>query len=225
MYKKEDFQLMPSPLKPPEFCSLVPSATSSLCDRLSRVFLRMPQMLCDFFTWAFNADGTLSDDFKNEAQIIPTGTVIARLSTVVPTGWLKCDGTEISRETYALLFAVIGTTYGAGNGTTTFNLPNLQDKFLYGKSSTNNVGDSGGESEHLLTTPELPAHSHPPAADVGYFATFKADFSADNLGNEGVTNEANQQLVGSRQATGNTGQNVPHNNLPPFMRVTWLIHI
>lgn len=185
----------------------------------------MPQMLCNFFTWALNSDGTITDEFRDEMQVIPTGSVIARLSTVVPSGWLVCNGTEVSRTTYALLFSVIGTTYGAGDGSTTFNLPNLQDRFLYGKGSTSTVGDTGGEETHMLTEAELPAHSHPPPADAGYFAVFKSDFSADNLGNEGVTNSSNQQLVGTRQATGDAGQDTPHNNLPPYLRVTWLIKL
>lgn len=176
----------------------------------------MPQMLCDFFTWALNDDGTISDAFKNEVQAIPTGTVIARLSTVAPTGWLVCNGAEVSRTTYALLFSILGTTYGAGNGTTTFNLPNLQDRFLYGKSSTNNVGDTGGESEHTLTVPELPAHSHPFSPEVSSDAT-PASLTRLTAGNAGQT------LGDGSYATDDTGQDVPFPLLPPYLRVVWLI--
>ncbi len=209
---------MPSPLKPEEFCAIVPSGTSSLCDRLLKVFLQMPQKLCDFFTWMLNSDGTLSDAFKDDAQIIPTGTVIARLSVVVPTGWLACNGQEVSRETYALLFATIGTTYGTGNGTTTFNVPDIRDRFLYGKGSTSNVGDTGGEAAHTLTVSELPAHDH------GLATLGRASAS-------GNTSSVDQGLVGYAvgtagpisNSTDETGQDVPHPILPPFMRVAFLI--
>ena len=59
------------------------------------------------------------------STIAPTGVVQAFAGSTTPQGWLLCDGSAVSRTTYAALFAVIGTTYGAGNGSTTFNLPNL----------------------------------------------------------------------------------------------------
>ena len=62
----------------------------------------------------------------------PVGTIVAFGGTTAPTGWLICDGSAISRTTYAGLFAVIGTAYGAGDGSTTFNLPNYSDCFLQG---------------------------------------------------------------------------------------------
>ena len=59
----------------------------------------------------------------------------------VPTGWLHCDGSEVSRDTYSLLYSKVGDTYGAGDGTTTFNLPDLQDEFIRGSSDTLPVGN------------------------------------------------------------------------------------
>ena len=61
-------------------------------------------------------------------NMIPVGIVQAFAGTTTPQGWLLCDGSAVSRTTYAKLFSVIGTTYGSGNGSTTFNLPNLVDK-------------------------------------------------------------------------------------------------
>lgn len=79
-----------------------------------------------------------------------------------PTNWLICDGSAVSRTTYSALFSVIGTTYGAGNGTTTFNIPNLQNKMPIGLGSGlfNNLNNTGGSVTTTLTTNELPAHSH-----------------------------------------------------------------
>jgi microcystin-dependent protein len=65
-----------------------------------------------------------------------TGAIVAFGSSTPPTGWLNCDGSAVSRTTYASLFAVVGTTYGAGNGTTTFNLPNLLGRFPLGYSAS-----------------------------------------------------------------------------------------
>lgn len=204
-------------------CSFIPSGTSSLCDRFLKVFLRMPKLLCDFFSWAFNEDGTISDEFKNEMQVIPTGTVIARLSTVAPTGFLKCDGSEVSRETYALLFSLLGTTYGAGNGTTTFNLPNFQDRFLYGKGSTSAIGDTGGEAEHTLTMAELPSGQMPVDAEnqpTGRFANYGAAVTPKGFA-QGDPDPLTVPIGGAYLDL--PGSDAPHNNLPPFAVVVWYI--
>ena len=67
---------------------------------------------------------------------IPTGTIVPWSTASVPTGFLECNGAAVSRSTYADLFAIVGTTYGAGNGSTTFTLPDLQDNVAVGKSGT-----------------------------------------------------------------------------------------
>lgn len=64
--------------------------------------------------------------------IIPAGTVISYAGATAPAGWLKCNGAVVSRSTYAALFAAIGTTYGAGDGSTTFKLPELRGEFIRG---------------------------------------------------------------------------------------------
>ena len=73
----------------------------------------------------------------------PVGVVQAFAGSTTPDGWLLCDGSAVSRTTYADLFAVIGTTYGAGNGSTTFNLPNLADKFIEGSSTSGTTKSAG----------------------------------------------------------------------------------
>lgn len=77
-------------------------------------------------------DGTLT---WNGQPLLPVGIVQAFAGTTIPSGWLLCDGSAVSRTTYASLYACIGTTYGAGNGSTTFNLPNLVDKFVEGSAT------------------------------------------------------------------------------------------
>ena len=75
--------------------------------------------------------------------LVPTGCVQAFAGQTTPNGWLLCDGSAVSRTDYAALFAVIGTTYGSGDGSTTFNLPNLVDKFVEGSATAGTVKSAG----------------------------------------------------------------------------------
>ena len=87
-----------------------------------------------------------SVDWKNVSgrpdlsAVIPPGTIIHYAGRTVPRGYLICNGANVSRKGYAALFAAIGTTYGAGDGSTTFGLPNLNGRFLEGTTSTSEVG-------------------------------------------------------------------------------------
>ena len=76
-------------------------------------------------------------------SLAPTGVVQAFAGSTTPQGWLLCDGSAVSRTDYAALYAVIGTTYGAGDGSTTFNLPNLVDKFVEGSATAGTVKSAG----------------------------------------------------------------------------------
>lgn len=80
---------------------------------------------------------------ENGGFLVPTGVVQAYAGSTTPQGWLLCDGSAVSRTDYAALYAVIGTTYGAGNGSTTFNLPNLVDKFVEGSATSGTVKSAG----------------------------------------------------------------------------------
>lgn len=99
-----------------------------------------------------------------EPNPIPAGAMMAWASDVVPANWLLCDGAAVSRSTYASLFAAIGTQYGSGDGTTTFNLPNLKGRTIVGKDSTQTefdvLGETGGAKTHTLTISEMPSHTH-----------------------------------------------------------------
>ena len=75
---------------------------------------------------------------------IPTATIVPWSSASVPTGFLECNGAAVSRSTYSALFAIISTTYGAGDGASTFNLPDLQDNVAMGKSGTKALASTGG---------------------------------------------------------------------------------
>ena len=93
-------------------------------------------------------------------EYLPIGTILPYSSTTVPSGFMICDGRAISRTTYSDLFAIIGTTYGTGDGSTTFNLPNIKGRTLVGYDSNdsdfNTVGKTSGSKTHALVESELP---------------------------------------------------------------------
>lgn len=108
----------------------------------------------------------------------PAGTVNTYAGSTAPSGWLLCDGrsTGILRATYADLFAVVGTTYGSGDGSTTFNLPDMRGRVPAGLdnmggtaasrltatvlSAANTLGATGGTQTHTMTSAEMPSHTH-----------------------------------------------------------------
>ena len=90
----------------------------------------------------------------------PAGIVMPFAGSTAPQGYLLCDGSAVSRDTYSALFTAIGTVYGAGDGSSTFNLPNLSGRVVLGVSQSHALGTTGGESTHTLTEQELPEHSH-----------------------------------------------------------------
>ena len=90
----------------------------------------------------------------------PAGIIMPFAGTVAPENYLFCDGSAVSRTTYATLFGVIGTTFGAGDGSTTFNVPDLSGRVPLGVSSTHLLGSTGGSETVTLTEQELPAHVH-----------------------------------------------------------------
>ena len=92
----------------------------------------------------------------NDTRLNPTGTVIAYAGSTPPPGWLLCDGKPYSRVTYAALYAVLGTTYGAGDGSTTFNVPDLASRTIFGVGTYGALGTSDQNVEANRDT----VHSH-----------------------------------------------------------------
>ena len=110
---------------------------------------------------------------KVEAQffLLPSGMLVPFAGPTEPTGWLFCFGQLISRTTYASLFSAIGTTYGVGDGSTTFALPDLRGRAIAGLDNmggsdagrldwANTLGTTGGAQTHTLTEAQMPSHTH-----------------------------------------------------------------
>ncbi len=102
-----------------------------------------------------------SSIYQNGYLLVPPGVIMPYSAAAAPSGYLLCDGSAISRTTYADLYSIIGILYGSGNGTTTFNVPNLSDRFILTKGSIyTSLGTTGGSSTKTLSTSEMPAHTH-----------------------------------------------------------------
>ncbi|MEX0597430.1 MAG: tail fiber protein, partial [Candidatus Paceibacterota bacterium] len=99
------------------------------------------------------------------ALLMPIASIMIYAGTSAPDGYLLCDGSAVSRTTYVDLFSAIGTIYGAGNGSTTFNLPNLTGRMIIGVNPSFPLSTTGGSSFHTLTIPQLPAHNHTGTTD------------------------------------------------------------
>lgn len=143
-------------------------------------------------------------------------------------GWLACDGAAVSRTTYAALFAKISTTFGVGNGTTTFNMPNLIGKFPIGAETTtdHDLGESGGAATVTLTEAQLPAHSHSLNGSDAFDdqTSLAGNFFTAYDGTTGtpLSNTTNG-VAANAGSIGTTGSGTAHENRPPFLAVNFVI--
>ncbi len=135
--------------------------------------------------------------------------------TSAPTGWFLCDGQEVSRTTYSDLFDVLGTKYGSGDGSTTFNIPNLKGRMPVGLDSSiadfDDRGKSGGSKTHILTTAQLAAHSHT-TPGIGTSASASAQ----------VVRTCNETPA-VNVATNSVGSGEAHENMSPYLIVNFII--
>lgn len=170
---------------------------------------------------SIDADGTLNADENKIGEVLPIGTMIPFGSkNNIPANWRICDGSEVSRTAYAELFNVIGTAYGEGDGTTTFNLPNKKGRISVGldvdQTEFNSVGLKGGEKEHTLKIEEMPSHTHNHGFDqVAY---------NKQPGTNGFAMINNSGGYVASMLSG-VGGNKPHNNLQPYEVDVWIIKV
>lgn len=191
--------------------------------------------------------------FVASVPAVPVGVMEAFAGSSAPTGWLLCDGTAVSRTTYSNLYSVIGTTYGVGDGSTTFGLPDMRGRVPMGAGTGNQLNASGsgaitggtgmtaraagafgGEETHLLSSAEIPAHSHP-VSDAGHnhgaIATAGVGGGATvagwTVGGASGANATNFAYTGSSTTgltvSNNTGGGGRHAVVPPFVVLNYVI--
>jgi len=167
----------------------------------------------------------------------PSGSILIFAGTTAPTGWLLCDGSAVTRTRYSVLFGVIGTTFGAGDTTTTFNVPDLRQKTVVGvgTNTTNNyaLGGTGGEENHTLTVNEIPAHTHT-INDPGHSHAL-INAAANDQNNDGTAGINRLSSIKSTVATtvsavtnitiNNAGGGAAHNNMQPYLALNYIIKI
>ena len=177
-----------------------------------------------------NDGGTMksvpASDFKE--YIMPTGAVLPYAGSSAPTGFLLCYGQAISRSTYADLFSAISTTYGTGDGSSTFNLPDLRGRVVAGQDDMggssadrltdqtgglngDTLGDTGGSETHTLSTAQMPAHTHTVAAQQ------QVSGDSTNRGGSGQLGAA------ATITTSSTGSGSAHNNVQPTIILNYII--
>jgi microcystin-dependent protein len=150
----------------------------------------------------------------------PTGTIVAYGGMTAPDGWLLCDGMEISRAGYGTLFSVIGTIYGQGDQVTTFKLPDLRGRAAIGAGqgtglTTRALAEVGGEEQHVLSVAEMPSHTH----------REKGSNRLDVANGGGIHVQDVDNTSFAAIDSGATGGGMPHNTMPPFVALNYIIKI
>jgi microcystin-dependent protein len=153
-----------------------------------------------------------------------TGTINMWPTASAPTGYLLCTGTAVSRTTYAALYAVIGTTFGVGDGSTTFNLPDYTNRMPYGTT----VGATGGSADAIVVshthtaTVTDPGHFH----NTNYnFATYAGGGSSGPNNTFGSVNnpQTDTKTTGISVANSTAGASGTNANLPPYLGINFII--
>lgn len=172
---------------------------------------------------------TIENIEPTTVQSVPTGKAKDRAGFVysfagskAPAGFLLCDGTAYSRTAYSELFAAIGITYGAGDGSTTFNVPNYAGRVLVGSGGGYTLGATGGEATHTLTIDEMPSHSH--TQKLISRQLNGADGSTSTTGyNANVGWWTSMHVHISSTDTVGAGGSQPHNNMQPYAVANYII--
>jgi len=159
-------------------------------------------------------DGFTGPYCPEAGRILPYG------GTTPPEGYLMCDGEAYSREEYSELFEVIGTTFGSGDGSTTFNVPDLRGRTSIGANASHLMGTTGGEESHTLTVDEMPSHYH-----AGTTAGYSGNPPATGSGTYSYPSTVcyQERNPSDRRSTASAGGGQAHNNMQPYQVVNYII--
>lgn len=154
---------------------------------------------------------------------VPTASVLPFAGSVVPQGYLLCDGAEVSATDYANLFAQIGTTYGEASEEGLFKLPDLRGRVPVGAGLGDGLTDRvlgtvDGEENHQLTIGEMPRHEH--AWENSFYSLVRVSTSGGESIGSGSEDYSNLRSTGSFQ-----GGDLPHNNMQPFVVLNYIIKV
>lgn len=241
--------MTPNPTVPNDFKDVIASPTATLCGNFKNAILVLPRLLYELVNWMFSESGAVSDDFKR--QVIPSGMIMGCAHATVPSGWLLCNGQEVSRTDYADLFSAIGVTYGAGNGTTTFLVPDYRARFMVGVGSfaggeNATLGTAAGADTVALTVAQAGLdHVHPVgrmhtnsgvSGDDVELIPSDTDFELDATPSRRVNGESSYNLgvlgdhtgkyvvtAPAKQNDGTDMEPAAHPNLPPYLPVNFMI--
>lgn len=173
------------------------------------------------------------------ADTVPVGTIVPYAGETLRDSYVVCDGRELNRIVYGDLFKVIGTSYGAGDGSTTFNIPDLRHRVPVGKDTGNTkfnvLGKECGEETHTLSTDEMPSHGHDfyqvasgsASADYKTYIHPMCDTNAqDSWGCTFITPSGNTYVAtNTRTNIANSGGSQAHNNIQPSLTVNYMIKV
>lgn len=153
---------------------------------------------------------------------IPAGVVVDYAGSSAPAGWVMCNGQAISRTAYPSLYAAIGTTYGVGDGSTTFNVPDARGRQTIGAGTgsgltARTLAATGGGETHVLTTAQMPQHSHG-VTDPGHTHTvqipnigYSPEIASVVNNGMGTSTNSSIQSVGSINDSATTGISIQNN--------------
>jgi microcystin-dependent protein len=187
------------------------------------------------------ADGSSASDAATVGQLaalnsVITGSIQMWPTVTAPSGYLLCTGTAVSRSTYAALFAIIGTTFGTGDGSTTFNLPNYSDRFPIGTGTIGALAATGGSKDAIVVSHTHTATSTSTVSDPGHFHSIGVESAAAgassgkyDLNNPTGTVNTNSAVTGITVATtttnASTGSSGTNANLPPYLGINFIIKV
>jgi microcystin-dependent protein len=155
------------------------------------------------------------------------GQIVAFAGNYAPVNWALCDGKLLPIMQYQALFAILGTTYG-GDGKTTFALPDLNGRTPIGAGrgtglTARNLGEKGGAEKVTLTTAQLPTHVHETSLKTGAAGEHAAATPAKAILATG--DATGSTTAGSSSIMGPTGNSMPHENMPPYLAINYIICI